>query len=126
MTASVSVEMRGGSRLASTAAKASREIADLTAGFDGAASELANLAGDAAPRRSGRLASSLRPSRGTGKNTSTLTSPLVYAIPIHWGRPAHNIAADPFIFRAADRDEARWMAPIEKDAQRVADGVEGA
>jgi hypothetical protein len=110
--------------MAATAARAAREIADMSAGFEGAARVLASLSSDAAPRRTGRLAGSLR-SAG-GKGSATITSPLVYAIPIHWGRPAHNIAADPFIFTTARRSESQWLEPLEKDAQRIADGVEGA
>jgi hypothetical protein len=123
--AGAQVQVRGGDRLAATAADAAKAIADLSDGF-AEAGRIVTAAGEtAAPRLTGRLAGSLR-SAPAGRNTASLTSPLVYAVPIHWGRPAHNIAADPFLFRAAERTEPQWLGALERDAQRVCNGVEGA
>jgi hypothetical protein len=124
--AAVTFEIRGGKRLEATLADAAKRIAEMPDGFALAARELANLAGGAAPRRTGRLASSVRPGPRTGGGTSMVTSPLVYAVPVHWGRPAHSIEANPFIFRVADREQARWLKPLEDAAQRICDGVQGA
>lgn len=78
-----------------------------------------------APRRTGRLAGSVR-SNPEGPNTSMITSPLVYAVPIHWGRPAHHIEANPFLMRGAERSESLWLGALERDAQRICDQVQGA
>jgi hypothetical protein len=73
-----------------------------------------------APRRTGRLAGSFISGR------DTITSPLVYAVPIHWGRPAHNIERDPFVYPAADQSESQWIAAVERSGQKICDGVRGA
>lgn len=53
-----------------------------------------------APRRTGRLADSLKVSvRAT---SVAIRSPLPYAQPIHWGWPRRNIRANPFIERAIE------------------------
>lgn len=73
-----------------------------------------------APRRTGRLAGSFTSGKGT------ITSPLVYAVPIHWGRPAHNIAANRFVYPAWDEGEAEVVAALESAGQKICDQVEGA
>jgi hypothetical protein len=121
------VKITGGARLAATLDAAAKDIADMPAGY-ARAGEIVSAAGaSGAPRRSGRLASSVGTVRGEGgKATATITSPLVYAVPIHWGRPAHNIEANPFLMRAADRSEAQWLGALEAEAQRICNSVEGA
>jgi hypothetical protein len=121
----VAIAVRGGDRLAATAADAAKRIADMRDGFADAGRILTAAAVSAAPRRTGRLAGSLRSTAGASANTASVTSPLVYAVPIHWGRPAHNIAADPFILRAAALTETQWLGALERDAQQICDRVEG-
>lgn len=68
-----------------------------------------------APRRSGRLASSIRLS--ASGNRVSLVSRLPYANPIHWGWRKHGIKANPFMERAA-------VARAADVGDRVADEVE--
>lgn len=64
-----------------------------------------------APVRSGRLQASLRPfARGT---RAGVRSNLVYANPIHWGWPRHNITADRFLLKASARTRDRALEEIE-------------
>jgi hypothetical protein len=120
----VTVKVEGEARLASTLDSAASKMGDLPGIQD--AAEIITTAGAAgAPRLTGRLAGSLTSSR-SGKNAAQMTSPLVYAVPIHWGRPAHDIAANPFLVRAADQTETRWVGAVEKSAQDVLDRVQGA
>ena len=120
----VEVRVLGEARLASTLDGAAKKMGDLP-GFSDAAQIINAGAISAAPRLTGRLASSLRSSR-SGPNRAQMTSPLVYAVPIHWGRPAHSIAANPFYVRAADSTQSQWSGAVEKSAQKVLDGVHGA
>lgn len=53
-----------------------------------------------APVRTGRLRASIK-AGGTGSKLY-VRSPLPYAGPIHWGWPARNIRANPFIQRAVE------------------------
>lgn len=105
-----------------TMAVAAATMQDLPGLLD-AAKELAVAASSEAPRLTGRLAASLTAVKET-RGAGTVTSPLVYAVPIHWGRPAHNIEANPFIMRAADASD-RYVGELEKSAQRTLDKVRG-
>jgi hypothetical protein len=93
-------------------------------GFHDAGEVVAVAGSDEAPRLTGALAASLTVTKEQA-GSATITSPLVYAVPIHWGRPAHNIAANPFLIRAADVTESRWVDVLEKSAQRALNSVRG-
>jgi hypothetical protein len=121
----VKLRVVGAGRLADTLAKAARDVADLSAGFTEAGRIASTAGASTAPRRTGRLAGAVR-STPDGRNATMITAPVVYAVPIHWGSPAHHIERNPFLMRGADRSEHQWMAAIEADAQRVCDQVEGA
>jgi phage gpG-like protein len=118
------VRVLGADRLAATLEKASKQIADMSDGYGKAAEIVSGAGASSAPRRTGRLAGSMTTERAKG--SATITSPLVYAVPIHWGRPAHNIEANPFLMRAADRTEAQWVGAIDDEVQRICNEVEGA
>lgn len=79
-----------------------------------AADVVAGQARREAPRRTGRLAASIRP--GTSGARAMVRSPLPYAGPIHWGWPQQGIRANPFIERAAD---AKAPAALEQLADSV-------
>jgi hypothetical protein len=123
VAAAAGVEVRGEAQLARTMARATAQLDHLPS--EPAARIVTAAAQRAAPRRTGRLAASLRAAAGLD-GAGTITSPLVYAVPIHWGRPAHNIQADPFIVRAAAATEPEWVRALEPAAQKVCDGVSGA
>jgi hypothetical protein len=75
----------------------------------------------AAPVYTGALAASFRAS--VKDHRPTITSTLVYAVPIHWGRPAHNIARNPFAIEAI---AAADPAPVyDPGIQRILDRVRG-
>lgn len=63
-----------------------------------------------APKRSGRLAASVRGNRAVGRATVLAgKSAVPYAGPIHWGWPKHHIEAQPFVSEAAEETEAEWL-----------------
>ena len=70
------------------------------------------------PRRSGRLAASIR-SSATVKSGVVRAggAKLPYAKPIHFGWPKHNISPQPFLYEALD---ARRSAVIDAYVERVA------
>jgi hypothetical protein len=115
----------GGDALAASLAVAARDLADMNEGFTRAAQIINGAQRSSAPRRTGRLAGAMT-IHYEGSNSAMLTNPLVYAVPIHWGRPAHHIAANPYVMRAADRTEHMWTGALEEDAQRILNGVHGA
>lgn len=119
------LSVRGAAELTATLALAAAAVADLEAGFTAAASVIEHAQSGTAPRRTGRLAGAMT-MRYDGRNSATLTNALVYAVPIHWGRPAHSIEANPYVVRAATQTEHLWNRAIEDDAQRALDRVHGA
>lgn len=74
------------------------------------------------PRLTGRLASSIR---GTGTASAAIVraggAAIPYGGPIHWGWPAHNIAAQPFLTDAGQETQPVWVAIYEDDVQRLID-----
>jgi hypothetical protein len=112
------VVVKGADALVSTMDRAAKALPDMDT--TEAARAIAARIPASAPRRTGRLAGSFVSGR------DTITSPLVYAVPIHWGRPAHNIERDPFVYAAADASESQWSAALERSGQKICDGVHGA
>jgi len=116
------IKVVGESALVSSMDRAARSVEHIPT------EEAARIIGAAvpavAPRRTGRLAGSF--GAATAGGFGTLTSPVVYAVPIHWGRPAHNIRPNPFVYEARDNSESRYMAAIEHEGQKICDGVHGA
>jgi hypothetical protein len=116
--------VKGAPELAASCDRAARDVADMRDGFEEAARIVASAASGEAPKLTGALAASVV-GEVTGRNLATITSPLVYAVPIHWGVPSHNIAPNPFVTRARDATEDRWMRALEGNAQHVCDQVRG-
>jgi len=73
-----------------------------------------------APRRSGALAASGRPSAGPNGATITFGSPRVpYANPIHWGWRARNIKPQPFAIQAAEATRPAWFRQYEENIMAI-------
>ena len=119
-----SITLKGAARLEGDLDRAGRQLGDLRDAARDTARLVASAGSAGAPRRTGALAASLEPT--AGRNLSSITSALVYAVPIHWGRPAHHIEANPFLYRAAQRTEPAWAGVYERAVQKVADSVKGA
>jgi hypothetical protein len=116
------VKVVGDAALRASMDRAEKALPDIET--EAAARIIAAAIPAAAPRRTGRLGGSFTAS--TQDKRGTLTTPVVYAVPIHWGRPAHNIAANPFVFRAANATEGAWTKAIEDAGQKICDQVRGA
>jgi hypothetical protein len=86
-----------------------------------AAHVIASAAARIAPRRTGRLAGSLRGT--TVEFTPTIESDLAYASVIHWGSRNRNIRPNPFIMRAADQTTEQWSDAYAQGVQTVLDAV---
>lgn len=92
---------------------ANRQVADVV------------LAAADPPHRTGRLAGS---ERAAGTQAAAIVraggARTPYAGPIHWGWPARNIVANPWITRAAESTEARWMAEYQQHIDTIIRAVE--
>jgi len=126
MVDSATVKVDGLPRLRRALRDAGREVADLKAANAAAAALVAAAAAARAPRRSGRLAATLRGNRAVGRATVLAGGASVpYAAPIHWGWAARGIEAQPFVSEAAQATEAAWVAAYLTDIERVVDSVGG-
>lgn len=126
-----SVQVEGADRLRRTLRAAAGDIADLSATNRKVATGLGTAASHRAPRRTGRLAASGRPS-STGTE-AVLTFGVVHAAPLQWGvgprlglRGPHNIAATRFATEAMADTEPQWMKAYTDAVQDALDQVRGA
>lgn len=94
------------------------EIDDLKEAFGGISAEAAQVAAGFAPKRTGRLAASVRGNRAKNKAVVMAgRASVVYAGPINYGWPARKIATSGFMQKA---DEV--MAP--KALQALEDAID--
>jgi hypothetical protein len=120
------VQIDGLPRLRRALREAGAGLDDLKDANAAAGALVAGAAAARAPRRSGRLAASIRSNRAAGRASVLAGGAAVpYAGPIHWGWEARGIEAQPFATEAAAATEPTWLAIYEHDIQRVLDTVNG-
>ena len=82
-----------------------------------------------APRRTGRLARSARPSKSATRATVSAGGARVpYANAVHWGvgprpgrRGPHNIRRNPFVWDSIEETEPRWLKEYQAAVEKIAD-----
>jgi hypothetical protein len=120
------VQVTGAKELRKSLKQAGEDLGDLKALNQAIGNMVVGVARGMAPTRTGALAGSLRAANIVGGVTVRAGSAGVpYAGPIHWGWPAHNIKAQPFVVEAAQTTEAEWVAMYEAEVDRILDKVEG-
>jgi len=75
------------------------------------------------PRRSGRLAASVKP--GASGARAFVKSSLVYSAVIHFGWPHHHIKPNPYLYKALDSRIDDVYALYEKRVAELVDKVRG-
>lgn len=119
-------EVRGARQLRATIKKANGDLTDLKAAHAAVAALVSKVAAARAPKRTGRLAASVR---GSGTNTTAFIragfKSVPYAGPIHWGWPARHIKAQPFLSEAATRTEGQWLPIYEGAVEQALGEVKG-
>lgn len=118
------VEVKGAERLAATLAAAGADLADIQAAAAAVGAMVAGAARGLAPKRTGALAASVEPIT-TVANVIDIAADSIYAGPIHWGWPAHNIAAQPFIKDAIESTEAETVGIYADEVNNILAKVEG-
>lgn len=123
----VGIRVDGARELRATMKRAETDLNDLHEAHV-AASQVVAKAGQAkAPKVTGRLAGTIR---GSGTKTAAIDraggARVPYAGPIHWGWPAHNITANPFLAEAAEETEPIWVPLYEDAVERVLETIRGA
>ncbi len=98
------------------------DLVDLKEANARAAAIVATAAAARAPKRTGRLAASIRGNRAVGRAEVKAGGARVpYAGPVHWGWPARGITAQPFAAEAAQQTEHVWLPAYAEDVARVVD-----
>lgn len=120
------VEVEGLDNLVRTLKKAGADIDELKDASKKAGDTVIGSAVGRAPRRTGRLAGSMRASRlAKGVRVSVGRATVPYAGAIHWGWPARNISAQPFLTDAAKQTEPTWTRQYLEDIQKICNTVRG-
>jgi hypothetical protein len=121
------VKIEGLDELVRTMKRAGVDVSELKEAHIRAAEIVATAAAQIAPRRSGRLADSIRPAKQVKRARIMAGGARVpYANPIHWGWPSRNIEASLFISNAAQSSEPQWKAAYLEAVQAALDKVHGA
>lgn len=121
------VRVEGARELRKSLKAAGVEMADLKAVNANVAAMVASAASAAAPRKSGRLAASVRGNKAVATaRISAGTAGVPYAGPIHWGWPARNIEPQPFIADTALALQDQWVGLYEAGIADILAKVEGA
>lgn len=119
-------EVAGLDNLVRTLKRAGGDINDLKDAHKRAGQIVQSAAAARAPRLSGALAGSIKSARQQRRARVTAGGARVpYGPAIHWGWPARNIAANPFISEAAQDTESEWRRGYEHDVQKAVDNVRG-
>lgn len=125
--ASGGVEVVGARKLRSTMKRAGQDLSDLKAVHSKVAAFVADKAAARAPRRTGRLAGTVRGNRAAASSRVMAGRQSVpYAKVIHWGWPARNISAQPWIQDTARDTETQWLLMFQAGIDAAIKRVEGA
>ena len=120
-------EIEGGKELRKSLRDVENGLKDLKVAHAEAAGIVAEAAMAGAPRRSGRLAGSIRPS---GTKAAAIVraggARIPYAGVQEYGWPGHNIPAQPYIVPAAHDTESTWIARYEAAVDQLLGKVKGA
>lgn len=118
------VQVTGIRELRDALGTAALELADMRPVNRQAANIVRGAARPAAPRRTGRLASSHRTKITKTQAIITAGSTSVpYAGPIHWGWDRRHIKANPWLSTVAQNTEPEWQAVYQDALQTILDHV---
>ena len=124
MADSPGTQVIGAEALSASLQAAGAELVDMQRAAATAGAMVANAARGLAPQRTGELAGSVHPVTAVAGGFD-IAADAVYAGVIHWGWPAHNIAAQPFIQDAIESTESETVAIYTEEADRILSTVKG-
>lgn len=120
--------VQGAKTLRRTLKRAGVDVQDLKDAHKAAAEIVRVAAAPHTPRRTGRLAGTLKASgaQSIAKVTAGTPRTVPYAGVIHWGWKRRHITAQPWITDAAQSTEPRWQNTYLDAIEAVIQKVEGA
>lgn len=120
------VQIEGAKEFRRAARKAGIDMRDLRSVHKTAAGIVVTKAKTWAPRRTGKLADSIR---GAGTQTAAIVRAgnnrkrgVPYANPIHWGWKKRGISANPFLSYSAQATESQWINVYYEKIEDTLDG----
>lgn len=119
------IEVKGAGRLARALKKAGDDLSDLKATNKQAAQIVAQAARGTVPRRTGRLAGSIR--AGATQKAGVMragSKRLPYAGVINYGWPKHHIKPTYFANQAAKQTEPQWSALYQQAVDRIINRIQ--
>ena len=126
MSNAATIEVEGARELRRTLAKAGADLDDFKAVHREVGAYVGARAVQNAPKVSGALAGSMRPSSAKTSAVVRFGSKAVpYAGVIHWGWAGHHIAANPFASTAAEETEETWLDMYMRRVEQLVDSVKG-
>lgn len=120
MADQISIQVSGLNKLILDLKLLGIEVSDMKQVFGEISTKAARYAEEFAPKRSGALAQSIRPSKA--KNYAAVragTKAVPYAGPINYGWPRRNITASHFMQRASDRIEPEVVPMLKHSIDRL-------
>lgn len=118
------VTVVGDTRLRATLAVAAERLDNLETAGQAATRMIESAASSAAPKRTGRLAGSIR--AAVEGSEASVSSGLIYAGVQHYGWAAHGISAHPFLIPVAERLQPVWVRAYEAEVRQTLEVVKGA
>jgi HK97 gp10 family phage protein len=119
-------QVQGARELEQSAHAAADSLGDMASAHSKAGAYITQVARSRAPVASGRLAGSIRAEHSATEVTVTAGGPGVpYAGPIHWGWPARNISAQPFLVDAMEATETSVVNIYGDDIERTVATIHG-
>lgn len=118
--------MDGARDLRRTLKEAGGDLSELKAANRAAADVVAAAAITRAPKRTGRLASAIRP--GASQRAGTVKygrKAVPYAGPIQWGWPARGLKGTFYVTKAAAETESTWIAAYVNHMNKTIEKVHG-
>ena len=120
------VEVQGARQLRATLKAAGDDLSDLKDANAAVGSMVASAAAGLVPVVTGALAGTIRGTRAAGgASVKAGAASVPYAGPIHWGWPARNIKAQPFLTEAGRNTEPQWTQTYLDELEKIIARVEG-
>ena len=123
MAQAVTVIVTGADEVASSMHRAGRALGDMSRAHREAADIFAAQARAIAPGLTGALAAATE--AASSKEGAGVHNALPYFGPIHYGWPAHNIVAQPYVDEAVADTEGQWLGVYVGAVQEACDLVRG-
>lgn len=120
------VRVDGLDRLRTTLRRAGHDVSQFKEANRAAANVVAGAARPVAPKRTGRLAATVR--TGATQKAGVVRAgraKVPYAGPIHWGWPARGIEAQPFLSDTARRTEPEWGEVYDRHVDDILNSIRG-